>query len=312
MGAAENRKIPIICGPTGAGKTGVAVRLAEEFPVEIVSADSRQIIRHLEIGTAKPTSEERAQVPFHLIDIIEPGERYSAFRFLEDADRCVGEILGRKNIPLVVGGTGLYLRALSEGVIEIDSDREDIRKKLEGEMERLGPEAMHRRLNEIDPEEAARVHPNNKVRVMRGLEIFELTGKTKSALAASGTYKRSSYFFDFFCLAPPRTRLYETIDARVDRMMSEGLLSEIDTLVRSGLAEQIRRANVIGYAELLEYLEDRCTLEEAVAAVKQNSRRYAKRQMTWFRHQADCRFFETSGEILAALEGFLSKSWRKR
>jgi len=301
LGAADERKIPIICGPTGAGKTGVALKLADSFPVEIISADSRQVIRHLDIGTAKPTREEQARVSFHLVDIIEPGERYSAFRFLEDSDRCIGEILRRGGVPLVVGGTGLYLKALSEGVIEIEAGGSDIRPRLEQDMEKLGAEAMYQRLVEVDPEEAACVHPHNKVRVIRGLEIFELTGQTKSTLAASGTYKRSSYLFDFFCLAPPRDRLYEIIEARVDRMMSDGLLAEIKTLAREGLTGRIRKANVIGYAEMLEYLDGKIGLDEAVAAIKQNSRRYAKRQMTWFRHQADCRFFEESGEMLAVI-----------
>ncbi|MCP4684314.1 MAG: tRNA (adenosine(37)-N6)-dimethylallyltransferase MiaA [bacterium] len=301
MGAADANRIPIICGPTGAGKTGVAVRLAQDFPVEIISADSRQIVKHLDIGTAKPTSEEQARVPFHLVDIVEPGERYSAYRFLEDAELCIDDILSRDRMPLVVGGTGLYLRALSEGVVQIDTDSPEVRARLEEDMERLGAEEMHARLAAVDPEEAARVHPHNKVRVIRSLEVFELTGKTKSALTASGTYKRSGHFFDYFCLVPPRARLYEVIEARVDQMMSQGLLGEIETLVREGFTERIRLANVIGYAELLDYLDGEAGLDQAIAAIKQNSRRYAKRQITWFRHQADCRFFEESGVMLAAL-----------
>lgn len=301
MGAAKQKTIPIICGPTGAGKTGVALSLAERFPVEIISADSRQIVKHLDIGTAKPTPEEQTQTPFHLVDIIEPGNRYSAFKFLEDADRIIGEVLARERIPLVVGGTGLYLRALSEGVIEIENDRPEVRGKLERQMEELGPEAMHRRLTEVDPEEAARVHPHNRVRVIRALEIFELTGKTKSALASSGAYKRSNRRFDYFCLAPPRERLYEIIDSRVDRMISEGLVPEIKDLVEQGWGERIRAANVIGYVEILDYLDGQISLDQAIADIKQNSRRYAKRQMTWFRHQADCRFFEQPGEIETVL-----------
>lgn len=312
MGAAEDRTIPIICGPTGAGKTGVALLLAEDFPVEIISADSRQIIKHLDIGTAKPTAAEREKVPFHLLDVIEPGQRYSAFRFLEEADRIIGQVLERGNIPLVVGGTGLYLRALSEGVIEIEAERPEIRVRLERDIEKFGPDEMHRRLSEIDPEEAERVHPHNRVRVVRALEIYDLTGKTKSALTASDTYKKSRYHFDFFCLAPLRARLYEIIDARVDQMLAGGLLEEIQGLAREGFAERIRAANVIGYGELLEYLEGRAGLEEAVAAIKQNSRRYAKRQMTWFRHQADCRFFEESGAILEALSLDLTPRFRKQ
>jgi len=171
--------IPIICGPTGSGKTSVAVQLAAGFPIEIISADSRQVIKHLDIGTAKPTPDEQQAVRFHLIDLIEPGERYSAFQFIEDCDTAAGDIIGRKRIPVVVGGTGLYLKALTEGVVEIEQDRPEIRQHLEDEMARLGPEVMHRRLVELDPAEAERIHANNRVRVLRALEIYELTRRVQ-------------------------------------------------------------------------------------------------------------------------------------
>lgn len=290
--------VTIICGPTGAGKTGVALRLAESQLIEVVSADSRQIIRHLNIGTAKPTPEERRRVPFHLVDIIEPGESYSAYRFLEDADTAISGILKRSARPVVVGGTGLYLHALSEGVIEIEKDDPSIRERLEADMEKLGVEAMYQRLVEVDPDEAARIHPNNKVRIVRALEIFELTGKPKSTLAASGAYKRSGHAFRYVCLAPPRELLYDRINRRVDQMMADGLLAEVETLAAQGLSEPIRRSNVIGYNELLDFLDRRYGLDEAVERIKQNSRRYAKRQMTWFRHQTDSVFFGTGEEML--------------
>jgi tRNA dimethylallyltransferase len=301
--------ITIICGPTCSGKTSVAVALADDFPVEVVSADSRQIIRHLDIGTAKPTSEETARVPHHLIDLIEPGERYSAFRFIDDADRATGDILQLQRLPLVVGGTGLYLRALTDGVVNIEEEAGgEIRERLEKDLERLGPEKLHQRLAEVDPEEAERIHPNNRVRLVRALEIFELTGRPKSELAASGAYKRSRYQFEYHCLLPERSLLYARIEARVDRMIEDGLESEVARLKERGLAEPLRRANVIGYNEMLDYLEDRCSLEEAVAAIKQNHRRYAKRQYTWFRHQIDGSVYETADELKFALSRKL-RAW---
>ncbi|UCC43288.1 MAG: tRNA (adenosine(37)-N6)-dimethylallyltransferase MiaA [Candidatus Zixiibacteriota bacterium] len=298
---AELTPITVICGPTGAGKTAAALELAEQYQVEIVNADSRQIIRHLNIGTAKPTAEERQQARFHLLDLVEPGERYSAYRFIEDASGAIRDILACGKIPVMVGGTGLYLRALSEGVIEIPRSDPTVRERLEAEMQELGPEAMHERLKQVDPVEAAGLHPNNRVRVIRALEILGLTGKTKTELAATDAYKRCEYDFDFHCLAPDRARLYDRINTRVNAMMAYGLLQEVQDLVNQGLRDGIRKANVIGYSELLDHLEGALTLDEAVEKIKQNTRRYAKRQMTWFRNQTESKFHQTTGSLLEAV-----------
>ncbi|MGH8015345.1 MAG: tRNA (adenosine(37)-N6)-dimethylallyltransferase MiaA, partial [Candidatus Zixiibacteriota bacterium] len=167
-----NLRVPVICGPTGSGKTAVALEIAQRIPLEIVSADSGQMIRKLDIGTAKPTKKERRQVKFHLIDIIEPGGDYSAFKFIDDADRAISEIWDRKKLPIVVGGTGLYLKALIDGVFAIGSNNPEVRQKLEADMEKLGPKKMYNKLKNVDPEEAARIHLNNKIRVTRALEIY--------------------------------------------------------------------------------------------------------------------------------------------
>jgi tRNA dimethylallyltransferase len=240
-------------------------------------------------------------VPFHLVDIVDPGERYSAFRFIEDANAAIESILGRGRLPLVVGGTGLYLRALTEGVVEIDDGDLDLRTQLERDMEELGPQAMHARLEQIDPLEAARIHPNNKVRVVRALEIFYQTGRSKSDLAATGAYREPKYTFAHFCLLPDRQALYQVINARVDRMMEQGLLDEVRRLLARGWTERLRKARVIGYTELLDHLEGRITLEEALGRIKQNTRRYAKRQYTWFRRQTGGRVFSGVPAMLAAL-----------
>ena len=295
-------RIPVICGPTASGKTAIAVSLASSFPIEIVSADSRQIIRRLDIGTAKPTAEERKAVRFHLLDLIDPGERYSAYQFIEDADATISDIVSRKRIPVIVGGTGLYLRALVDGVIEIESDNPEIRERLQKEMDTIGPEMMHRRLAQIDPAEARAIHPNNRIRVLRALEIYELTHQPKSKLMASGAYKKSRYEYDSYCLMPDRAELYAAIDRRVDAMVKSGLLVEVERLVSTGLGPALRKANVIGYDEILDYLDDKGTLDEAISMIKQNTRRYAKRQMTWFRHQLACTFFEQAGQLQERIE----------
>lgn len=298
---AEVNRLPIICGPTASGKTAAALDLARRFRIDVVSADSRQMIRRLDIGTAKPTAEEQQQVRFHLVDIIEPGERYSAFRFIDYASAAIDECLRNDHLPLVVGGTGLYLRALSDGVVEMDREDMEIRERLEKECAEGGAERLYEQLKQIDPLEAAKIHPNNHVRLVRALEIFYVTGVSKSELAATGSYRRSKYTFVYYCLTPDREELYNRINRRVDAMVDQGLLEEVRQLAAEGLAEAVRKANVIGYNELLDYFEGDCSLEEAVLMIKQNTRRYAKRQLTWFRGQAGALFFPNAGALLESL-----------
>lgn len=303
----EQRPLLVVFGPTASGKTSVAVDLARQFPIEIISADSRQVLRGLDIGTAKPTSEEQSVCAFHLIDLIDPGERYTAYRFVDDVDRIADEILSRNKIPVVVGGTGLYVRSLLEGVVEIEENDPSIRDRLESEMEQLGAEAMHRRLAEIDPDEAARIHPNNRVRIIRALEIFELTGQPKSKLVRSGSYKVSKHRFALLGLAPQRELLYQRINDRVEQMIAAGLEVELDRAISRFGPDRLKKAAVIGYDELLAYRSEECTLAEAIELIKQNSRRYAKRQMTWIRNKmgGNLEIFENSDQLKAAAVRFL-------
>ena len=298
----EISAIPIICGPTGSGKTAVAMALVEQFSVEIISADSRQIIKHLDIGTAKPTKDECNKVCFHLVDLIEPGERYNAFRFVEDANIALRKITTKGKLPLVVGGTGLYLKALTDGVVKIDNNDTIIRDQLELEMEKLGAEAMFQRLTELDPDEAAGLHPNNKVRVIRALEICELTGRPKTEFLAETNHLKSDWTFKYHCLLPDREELYADINLRVDQMIAAGWLDELQALLdQEGLGEQISRARVIGYVELLDHLNGNCSLSEAVDLIKQNSRRYAKRQYTWFRNQIEGQYYKNKTIMIETL-----------
>ncbi|MDF1545293.1 MAG: tRNA (adenosine(37)-N6)-dimethylallyltransferase MiaA [bacterium] len=301
LDAADQNRLKVICGPTASGKTSAALKLSRHKQIEIVSADSRQIIKQLEIGTAKPTREEREQVAFHLLDLIEPGERYSAFKFIEDASTAIKDILNRGRLPVIVGGTGLYLKALSQGVVEVERGDSRVREKLESELDELGTEQMHRRLSEIDPDEAEKIHPNNKQRLVRALEIYELTGKSKSEIVASGEYRKAEFEFDFHCLIPPRELLYERINKRVDRMIEAGLVEEFHGLIERGMSDRLRKANVIGYQELLDWRDGKADFEEAVNMIKQNSRRYAKRQITWFRGQTDAQFYPNEQALLDVL-----------
>ncbi len=310
MADPDNMTIPIICGPTGSGKTAIAVDLSRHFPVEIISADSRQIIKYLDIGTAKPLPDEQKLVTFRLIDVIEPGERYSAYRFIGDANTAVKATLCARRIPVIVGGTGLYLRALTEGVVEIENEDPSIRESLEKEMDTIGPDKMYEKLKAIDPSEAERIHPHNRVRLLRALEIYHLTGRSKSELTATGQYRKGDHSYAYFCLTPPREVLYRQIDARVDGMISAGLVEEVKGLVRRGLKDQMRQANVIGYNEILEHLAGNLLLDTAVNTIKKNSRRYAKRQLTWFRRQVPAEYFE-SGELLAKAVRAHCSHWAK-
>lgn len=291
--------IPIICGPTGSGKTSAALELAEDFPIEIVSADSRQVFRYLDIGTAKPTRAEQKSVNFHLIDIIDPGEKYTAFKFIENAEKAIADILAKKKLPVLVGGTGLYLKALTVGILKIENENSEIRIELESELAEKGSEQMYSQLCEIDRLEAEKFHPHNKIRILRALEIYRLTGRPKSELVKSSDYKKSSFKFKHFCLLPDREILYKKIESRVEKMMSDGLLEEIENLAGQNFIEPLRSMNVIGYDELIKYQDGILTLEEALAMIKQNSRRYAKRQFTWFRNQLEGEFFVDSQSLIA-------------
>ena len=291
--------IPIICGPTGSGKTSIALELAGKFPVEIISADSRQVIRKLDIGTAKPTKQEQKSVPFHLIDIIEPGEKYTAFKFIEDAEKAISDILLRKKLPVLVGGSGLYLKALTVGILKIENENSEIRAELEKELTEKGTEEMYRQLCKIDAPEAEKFHHHNKVRILRALEIYRLTGRPKSELVKSSDYKKSSYNFKHYCLLPDRDKLYKKIENRVEKMIADGLIDEIKALAAQNFIEPVRSMHVIGYDELIKYLDNVLSIDKALEMIKQNSRRYAKRQFTWFRNQLEGEFFVDSKSLIA-------------
>ena len=278
-----------ITGPTASGKTKIAIELAERLGAEIISADSMQIYRGMDIGTAKPTEAERTRVPHHLFDFLAPSEAYSAERYRKDATRVAKEIAERGKLPMFVGGTGLYIatlmRAESAEVPKSDPEyRDGILSRIKGESD---IHALWERLREIDPESAEAIHENNVRRVIRAIEIFEKTGLKKSELDARSKEGAPDIDIEILTLDfHNRENLYKRIDQRVDAMMEAGLLSEALGLYSRGeLSDGSTAAQAIGYKELLSYIKGESSLEDAVLQLKTSTRRYAKRQLTWFRRE---------------------------
>jgi tRNA dimethylallyltransferase len=286
-----------LTGPTASGKTSVGVELAARIGAEIVSMDSMALYRRMDIGTAKPTDCERRAVPHHLIDVLEPHEEYSLAEYLAAAEDCVDEIRSRGREVLFVGGTPLYLKGLLRGIFRGPPADWDFRRGLEDESRREGPEALHRRLAEVDPEAAQRLHPHDTRRIIRALEVYASTGRPISSLQRQFQIGRPASACRVFVLDWPRDELYARIDCRVERMFAEGLVDEVRGLVSDprGLSRTTRQA--VGYREVIEHLEGGRDLEETIALVKTHSRQFAKRQGTWFRSLSECRFVPVSGEM---------------
>ena len=280
----------VISGPTASGKSALALAVAKQLNGEIVSADSMQIYRHMNIGTAKPTKEELAQVPHHMVDIAEPNEEYSVSRYSEEAYAKVTDILARGKLPIICGGTGLYINALVKGNTFMGGD-EKIRNALSLEYDTIGGQAMLQKLLAVDPD-SNHLHANDKKRIVRALEVYEVFGKPIS-LHNEETKKIPPRLDSVFIVLSPQPTefLYERIDTRVDQMMEQGLLEETNWLYKHGYLTGTA-AQAIGYKELLGYIKGEMPLDSCVALLKQKTRNYAKRQMTWFRAQQNVHFVE--------------------
>ena len=298
----------IICvvGPTASGKTKLAVQLAKLYGGEVVSCDSMQIYKHMDIGTAKPTKEEMEGVHHHLLDMVEPGEDFSAGKYVQLADSCVQDILSRGKTAVIAGGTGLYVDSLIAGRSFAPVPQTGRREALEAQLRETGGEAMLARLREIDPEAAARLHPADEKRVIRALEVYEETGKTITqhnleTKAVPPRYRPVWIGLDY----QDRAALYRRIDLRVENMLSNGLLDEIRALLALGVSPRTTAMQAIGYKEFFDALEGRSTLSAAADLCKQRSRNYAKRQLTWFRRNPDIHWLRLTGtedfsEVLSA------------
>ncbi len=298
----ENRLI-CICGPTASGKTALSVALAKQLHTEIISADSMQIYRGMDIGTAKPTAEERQGVPHHLLDVCAPGEAFSVARYVELADAAAQDILSRGMVPVVAGGTGLYMDALIEcSTFSGDETDLSVREKYQRMAAEQGNEAVHACLAKVDPEGAERLHPNNLKRVIRALEVYEQTGMTIDAFNRLHKRPAPKYAALKIGVCPAeRQTLYDRIDRRVDQMLADGLLEETKHLLDRG-ALTGTAAQAIGYKELLGYLQGEAPLEDCVALLKQRSRNYAKRQLTWLKRDDNIHWiYYNNGEGLPAI-----------
>lgn len=298
----ENRLI-CICGPTASGKTALSVALAKQLHTEIISADSMQIYRRMDIGTAKPNAEERQGVPHHLLDVCAPGEPFSVARYVELADAAAQDVLSRGMIPVVAGGTGLYMDALIEcSTFSGDETDLSVREKYQRMAAERGNEAVHACLARVDPEGAERLHPNNLKRVIRALEVYEQTGMTIDAFNRLHKRPAPKYAALKIGVCPAeRQTLYDRIDRRVDQMLADGLLEETKRLLDSG-ALAGTAAQAIGYKELLGYLQGDAPLADCVALLKQRSRNYAKRQLTWLKRDDNIHWiYYNNGEELPAI-----------
>ena len=282
-------KIIVIAGPTASGKTRLAIELAHIYNGEIVSADSMQIYRRMDIGTAKATPEERAAAVHHMIDVADPEENYSVARYVEEAAKCCEDIISRGKLPILAGGTGLYIDSLISGRdFAVKEEDNALRDELSEYYDRIGGEAMLEELRTFDPERAEKLAANDKRRIVRAVEIYKLTGITitehdRRTQAIPPRYDAATIFLNY----RDRAELYRRIDARVDEMVHEGLFAEVEGLLKDGVPETCTSMQAIGYKEPVAALKGEMTCEEAVELIKLSSRRYAKRQLTWFNRNRD-------------------------
>ncbi len=302
-------KLLCLLGPTAVGKTEIAIELAQHLNAEIISIDSRQIYRQMNIGTAKPTPEEQQAARHHLIDCADITHPFSVADYQSLADAAITDIQNRGKQVLLVGGAGLYFRAIVDGLFEGPAADPSFRKRLEQEAAQHGVDVLHNHLRACDPESADRIHPNNLARVIRALEVYELTGIPMSEHQQQWHPENQRYPFIAFGLTMPRAQLYHRIEQRVDVMLANGLIAEVESLLAAGYSRDTFSLQSFGYKELVAYLDGKCTYVDAVEQLKQNTRRFAKRQLTWFRK--DTRIEWLDRESTPDVVGYILRNIRK-
>lgn len=283
--------VMVLAGPTGIGKSAMALALAEGCGGEIISADSMQVYRRMDIGTAKPTSMDRARVPHHLVDVVDPDESFHVARFVEMADAVIANLWRRHRPIFVVGGTGLYIRALLGGLIESPPADSALREYWKEEVRRHGKARLYEYLRRKDPKAAATLAPNDTNRILRALEVWEGMGLSIVDLQAHHRFSEPRYRAVRIGLTVERQELFERIERRVETMMADGFLAEVRSLLDAGYHEGLKSMQSLGYRHLAAHLQGKCTLEEAVRSLKRDSRHYAKRQLTWFGAEPDILWF---------------------
>ena len=308
----KKQPLIILTGPTAVGKTDLSIQLAQKLNAEILSADSMQVYRYMDIGTAKPTLSQQKQVQHHLIDLVEPDQDFSVANYQVCFNETLQKAVQQGKLPLMVGGTGLYIRACTQAfVFDPGGADPELRAKFREEAERFGSEKLHQRLMEVDPKSAARIHPNDLIRIIRALEVYSMTGTPLSELQPK---RNQEIQFDtiYIFLDRNREELYQRIEERVDIMFSEGLIDETRLLLERGYAPDLKPLQSLGYRQVSDFLTGKITLDEAISQTKQQTRHYAKRQLTWFRREPvdfwiniSERKQEFIGEILGYIEGRL-------
>jgi tRNA dimethylallyltransferase len=304
----EKPQIIIIQGPTGVGKTKVALSLAETFPIEIINADSMQVYRFLDIGTSKPAPDQQQAVPHQVLSIINPDEDFSAAQFKERAREAIADITGRGLLPLIVGGTGLYIRALTRGLFSAPGKNEELRQELKKKAQQEGAESLFKLLQEKDPRSAQKIKPNDMVRIIRALEVLYLTGVPISEHQQIHGFLDAPYAVLKIGLTRSRKELYQRIEARVDHMLAAGLLREVQSVLDKGYASALKSLQSIGYKQMTAFIEGRVSWDEAVQQMKKETKRLAKRQLTWFRHDPEIDWVtlpEEAQAIPAMIKNFL-------
>lgn len=304
----ERRPLVILTGPTAVGKSELSVLLAERIGGEIISADSMQVYRGMDIGSAKITKEQMRGIPHHLLDILEPSEEFNVVLFQQKAKQAMDGIYERGHIPILVGGTGFYIQAVLYDIDFTENDEDTAcRIKLEKYAEEHGNKALYEKLREVDPKACESIHENNVKRVIRALEFHEKTGQKISEHNETERNKQSPYNFAYFVLNDDREKIYQNIDKRVDEMLRQGLEQEVLTLFQKGYTQKMVSMQGLGYKEMLSYLQGECSLEEAVYIIKRDTRHFAKRQLTWFRRERNVIWIDKqkwaydNGQLLEAM-----------
>lgn len=282
------KPLVILTGPTAVGKTALSIKLAKRIGGEIVSADSMQVYRHMDIGSAKITPQVMEGVPHHLIDVLDPQEEFNVVIFQQMAQEAMEKIYSAGHIPIIVGGTGFYIQAILNDISFRETETDTpYREQLENQAAEHGAQWLHDRLREVDPKAAEEIHPNNVKRVIRAMEFYRETGTRISDHNEEQRQKQSPYNFVYFVLNMDRRKLYDRIELRIDQMLEQGLLEEVGKLQQEGCHEGMVSMQGLGYKEILAYLQGKCTLEEAVYILKRDTRHFAKRQLTWFRRERE-------------------------
>ena len=283
----------ILTGPTAVGKTALSIKLAKAIQGEIISADSMQVYRGMDIGSAKVTTEEMDGVPHYLIDVLDPDEEFNVVVFQKLAREAMEKIYANGHIPIIAGGTGFYIQAILNEIAFTETETDDsYRKQLEQLAQEYGAQWLHDQLKEVDPQAAVDIHPNNVKRVIRALEFYKETGSKISEHNEAEQQKQSPYNFAYFVLNMDRQKLYERIELRIDQMLEQGLIEEVRQLQEKGCHAGMVSMQGLGYKEILAYLQGECTLEEAIYILKRDTRHFAKRQLTWFRREREVCWIE--------------------